>query len=138
MPWVGFEPMITASERASERASENSLCLRPLGYSDQTGTTSPFTIYVDTAAERLQEFVYTARLTNVSKKLPRHYGARNNTRDYIGITWLNELNFAKKKKKKKSVRELYRTSGRRLTAKLVPTFADRGWRVISATDAHGR
>jgi hypothetical protein len=30
------------------------------------------------------------------------------------------------------------TSDRRLTAKLVPTFADRGCRVISATDPHGR
>jgi hypothetical protein len=34
--------------------------------------------------------------------------------------------------------ELYRPSDRRLLAKLVPTFADRGCRVISATDSHGR
>jgi hypothetical protein len=30
--------------------------------------------------------------------------------------------------------ELYRPSDRRLSAKLVPTFADRGCRVVSATD----
>jgi hypothetical protein len=34
--------------------------------------------------------------------------------------------------------ELYRPSNRRLSAKLVPTFADRGCRVVSATDPHGR
>jgi hypothetical protein len=33
--------------------------------------------------------------------------------------------------------KLYRPSARRLSAKLVPTFADRGRRVISATDSHG-
>jgi hypothetical protein len=34
--------------------------------------------------------------------------------------------------------ELYRPSDRRLSAKLVPTFADRGCRVISSTDPLGR
>jgi hypothetical protein len=34
--------------------------------------------------------------------------------------------------------ELYRPSDRRLSAKLVPTFADRGCRVVSATDPQGR
>jgi hypothetical protein len=29
-------------------------------------------------------------------------------------------------------------SGRRLSAKLVPTFADRGCRVVSTADSHGR
>jgi hypothetical protein len=33
--------------------------------------------------------------------------------------------------------ELYRPNDRRLSAKLVPTFADRGCRVVSATDPHG-
>jgi hypothetical protein len=33
--------------------------------------------------------------------------------------------------------ELYRPSSRRLSAKLVPTFADRGCCVVSATDPHG-
>jgi hypothetical protein len=33
---------------------------------------------------------------------------------------------------------LVRQSDRRLSAKLVPTFADRGCRVVSATDPHGR
>jgi hypothetical protein len=33
--------------------------------------------------------------------------------------------------------ELYRPSDRRLSAKLVPTFADKGCRVVSATDPYG-
>jgi hypothetical protein len=37
-----------------------------------------------------------------------------------------------------SLSELYRPSDHRLSVKLVPTFADRGCRVISATDSHGR
>jgi hypothetical protein len=34
--------------------------------------------------------------------------------------------------------KLYRPSDRRLSAKVVPTFADRGCRVVSATDPHSR
>jgi hypothetical protein len=34
--------------------------------------------------------------------------------------------------------ELYRPSDRRLSAKLVPTFSDRGCRVVSITDPYGR
>jgi hypothetical protein len=37
-----------------------------------------------------------------------------------------------------SVSELYRPSDRRLSAKLVPTFADRGWHVVSVTNLYGR
>jgi hypothetical protein len=37
-----------------------------------------------------------------------------------------------------SVRELYRPSDNRLSAKLVPTCADRGWHVVSVTDPFGR
>jgi hypothetical protein len=37
-----------------------------------------------------------------------------------------------------SASELYRPSDRRLLAKFVPTFADRGCRVVSATDPYGR
>jgi CBS-domain-containing membrane protein len=36
-----------------------------------------------------------------------------------------------------SVSELYQPSDRRLTAKLVPTFADRGCHVVSVTDPYG-
>jgi hypothetical protein len=36
-----------------------------------------------------------------------------------------------------SASELCRTSDRRLSAKLVPTFADRGYRVVNATDSCG-
>jgi hypothetical protein len=34
--------------------------------------------------------------------------------------------------------KLYRPSDRRLSAKLLPTFADRGWHVVSVTDLYGR
>jgi hypothetical protein len=37
-----------------------------------------------------------------------------------------------------SASQLYRPSDRSLLAKLVPTFADRACRVVSATDSHGR
>jgi hypothetical protein len=37
-----------------------------------------------------------------------------------------------------SASELYLPSDRRLSAKLVPTFADRRCRVVSATDPYGR
>jgi hypothetical protein len=37
-----------------------------------------------------------------------------------------------------SANELYRPSDRRLSAKLVPTFADRGCHVVSVTDPYGR
>jgi hypothetical protein len=37
-----------------------------------------------------------------------------------------------------SASELYRPSDRRLSAKLVPTFADRRWHVVSVTDPYGR
>jgi CBS-domain-containing membrane protein len=36
-----------------------------------------------------------------------------------------------------SASKLYRSSDRRLSAKLVPTFADRGCHVISVTDSCG-
>jgi hypothetical protein len=36
------------------------------------------------------------------------------------------------------VHELYRPSDRRLSAKLVPTFANKGCRVVSDTDNYGR
>jgi hypothetical protein len=37
-----------------------------------------------------------------------------------------------------SASELYRPSDRRLSAKLVPTFADRGYHMVSVTDPYGR
>jgi hypothetical protein len=36
------------------------------------------------------------------------------------------------------VRELFRKSDRRLSSKLVPTFADRGFHVVSVMDPYGR
>jgi hypothetical protein len=48
--------------------------------------------------------------------------------------------FTKKTKLRglESASELYRASDRRLSAKLLPTFADRGYRVVSVTDPYGR
>jgi hypothetical protein len=37
-----------------------------------------------------------------------------------------------------SASELYRTSDRRLSAKLVPNFEDRGCHVVSVSDPYGR
>jgi hypothetical protein len=37
-----------------------------------------------------------------------------------------------------SVSELYRPSDRCLSAKWLPTFADKGWHVVSVTDPYGR
>jgi hypothetical protein len=37
-----------------------------------------------------------------------------------------------------SARELYRPSDRRLSAKSLPTFEDRGCHVVSLTDPYGR
>jgi hypothetical protein len=53
------------------------------------------------------------------------------------ITISTKINF-KKTPWPESMGELYRPSGRRLSAKLVPTFAGRGCDVVSVTDAYGR
>jgi hypothetical protein len=45
--------------------------------------------------------------------------------DYIETQWAE------------SASELYRSIDRRLSAKLVPTFEDRGYRVVRSTDPHG-
>jgi hypothetical protein len=47
-------------------------------------------------------------------------------------------NMKKKTSWRQSASELYRPSDRRLSAKLVPTFADKESRVVSATDLYGR
>jgi hypothetical protein len=44
----------------------------------------------------------------------------------------------KKKPWNESAIELYRPSDSRLSAKLVPTFADRGCHVVNVTDPYGR
>jgi hypothetical protein len=50
------------------------------------------------------------------------------------------LIYLKKKKTpwSESASELYRPSDRRLSAKCLPTFADRGCHVVSVTDLYGR
>jgi hypothetical protein len=63
--------------------------------------------------------------------------------NFVGKSHLVDLgvngdNTEKKTPWPQSASELYRPSHRHLLAKLVPTFADRGCRVVSATDPHGR
>jgi hypothetical protein len=50
----------------------------------------------------------------------------------------NVLNNTKKLNSLALVRELYGPRDRRLSAKLVPTFADRGCHVVSMTDPYDR
>jgi CBS-domain-containing membrane protein len=50
----------------------------------------------------------------------------------------HKLWFDKKYPWLESASELYRPSDRRLSAKLVPTFADSGYHVVSVTDSYGR
>jgi hypothetical protein len=55
--------------------------------------------------------------------------------------WMILVTIAIDKKKtpwSESASELYRSSDRRLSAKCVPTFADRGCHVVSVTDPYGR
>jgi hypothetical protein len=56
------------------------------------------------------------------------------TRLHIGM-WYNMF---KKNPWPESASELYPPSDRRLSAKLVPTFADRGCHVVSVTEPYGR
>jgi hypothetical protein len=58
----------------------------------------------------------------------------------IGTNSVSSYNKTKQKQtlRSYSASELYRPSDRRMSAKLVPTFADRECRVVSATDPHGR
>jgi hypothetical protein len=49
----------------------------------------------------------------------------------------NEVKGKKKTPWSESASELYRPSDRRLSAKLLPTFADRGCHVVSVTDPYG-
>jgi hypothetical protein len=51
---------------------------------------------------------------------------------------LNYSDFTPKTQWPESARELYRPSDRRLSTKLLPTFADRGCHVIIVTDPYGR
>jgi hypothetical protein len=57
-------------------------------------------------------------------------------------TFLRNINYRGRKEKKtlwlESASKLYRPSDRRLSAKLVPTFVDRGCHVVSAADPYGR
>jgi hypothetical protein len=60
-------------------------------------------------------------------------------RKYFRTTVRNEHRpMFKKPPWHESAKELYRPSDRRLSAKLVPTFADRGCYVVSVTDPYSR
>jgi hypothetical protein len=55
-----------------------------------------------------------------------------------GFVCQQSMDMIKKNPWPESGSKLYRSSYRRLSAKLVPIFADRGCRVVSATDPYGR
>jgi hypothetical protein len=64
---------------------------------------------------------------------------RLNSQDiYIYIYIYTNIYIYKQTPWPQSVIELYRSSDRRLSAKLVPTFADRGCHVIRVTGPYGR
>jgi hypothetical protein len=51
---------------------------------------------------------------------------------------MEQRKFIEKENSATSASEVYWPNVRRLWAKLVPSFADKGFRVVSATDPHSR
>jgi hypothetical protein len=73
--------------------------------------------------------------------LSLHGRAFRHRDNYILVLSTKMLEWTNKTKQtpwSESASELYRPSNSRLSAKLVPTFAHRGWRVVSVTDSYGR
>jgi CBS-domain-containing membrane protein len=60
------------------------------------------------------------------------------SRTRLGIYLASNRNEYQKKLRGLSLRAKYLPSDSRLSAKLVPTFADRGCHVVSVTDPYGR
>jgi hypothetical protein len=52
--------------------------------------------------------------------------------------WSTNSQLIKKPLRPEPANELYQPINRRLSARLVPTFADRGFHVVSVTDPYGR
>jgi hypothetical protein len=69
---------------------------------------------------------------------PNSKNHRNKMKVLLSAHRLISLKNKKKTPWFQSASELYRPSDRRLSAKLVPTLVDRGCRVVSATNPHGR
>jgi hypothetical protein len=64
---------------------------------------------------------------------------RTNKNSKLSFMRIKDTTGLKKKTRwSESVSELYRQSERHMSAKLVPTFADTGCRVVSSMDPHGR
>jgi hypothetical protein len=68
----------------------------------------------------------------------RPCGCLRNVVERLTCTLFKQNSLIKKSPSPGSASELYRTSYRRLSAKLVPTFAGRGCHVVSVTDPCGR
>jgi hypothetical protein len=71
------------------------------------------------------------------------WGEPRNVSSRICNLWVKILNCTNKQTNKQtpwseSASELYRPSDRRLSAKWLPTFADRGCHMVSVTDPYGR
>jgi hypothetical protein len=60
------------------------------------------------------------------------------TMAYFYVNCMPQVCIKKKTPWSESASELYRPSDRRLPAKWLPTFADRGSHVVSVTDPYGR
>jgi hypothetical protein len=60
------------------------------------------------------------------------------THSPLPVLDLYKLKIKKKIPWSESASKLYRPSGHRLSAKLVPTFADKGFRMVSVMDPYNR
>jgi hypothetical protein len=94
---------------------------------DQMSSNKPTIGQTDLCLSRfLQNFYQTTRC-HIQASSSLHSHSPDNVRHYTKTTPWPE-----------SASELYRPSDRRLSAKLVPTLADRGCCVVSVTDPYGR
>jgi hypothetical protein len=104
----------------------------------------------EAAILKVRHFFYFAlHVTDLSELQIRKYSLRVNIRTHKTYTCKvntflacssHHISFPLKKKTpwSESANELYRPSDRRLSAKWLPTFVDRGCHVVSVTDPYGR
>jgi hypothetical protein len=76
--------------------------------------------------------------TDTSQTLQNFRTARGNGQRFMSTLAAMKGRYKSKKKKLRGLSPRANYTDRRLSEKLVPTFADRGCRVVSATDPHSR
>jgi hypothetical protein len=81
--------------------------------------------------------MYSINSAITSEKLLGECNTKTGKEDIFKATIENDIP-KKKTPWSESASELYRPSDRRLSAKLLPTFADKGCHVFSVTDPYGR